>query len=239
MVAGTIQNKDKFLNQIANQLGRKRHTESVDLPKWRKSPQYEVFKDFSLDELLDQFVIQCEKIHADVVVTKMDELDVTFFDTIKKMGGESLVYWNDSRFEKFGLTKALKEEHLSDIHIHEWKPDLGKRNVELAEKANIGITFSDITLAESGTVVLHSGNGKGRSVSLLPQKHLAIIPKSTLVPRMTQATEKIHEIARENGRMPSCINFISGPSNSADIELRLVVGVHGPVEVTYIVIDDK
>ncbi|SDY48300.1 L-lactate dehydrogenase complex protein LldG [Evansella caseinilytica] len=93
-------------------------------------------------------------------------------------------------------------------------------------------------MAESGTVVLLSIADKGRSVSLLPGTHLAIIPKSTLVPRMTQANEKIHELAKTSGRMPSCINFISGPSNSADIELRLVVGVHGPVQVTYIIIEE-
>ncbi|MGJ9382901.1 LutC/YkgG family protein [Salipaludibacillus sp. CF4.18] len=238
MATGTIQNQDKFLDKIANQLGRKRQTEEVELPAWKKAPQYDVFKGLSMDELLAQFVIQCEKIHANVVVTKMNELEEIFHEVIQKLGGASIVYWDDSRFETYGLTAALTQEKEEGISVHEWKSDLGKKNIEIAERANIGITFSDITLAESGTVVLLSDSGKARSVSLLPQKHLAIIPKSTIVPRMTQASEKIHEISKNEGRTPSCINFISGPSNSADIELRLVVGVHGPVEVTYIVIDD-
>jgi len=239
MTSGTIYNKDKFLRKISDQLGRKRRTEGVELPKWSKQPQYEVFQDLSQDELLDQLVIQCENIHTKIVVTTKDELQENFSKVIEDLGGKSIVHWSDPRFDEYGLTEALVKEKESGVSVHEWNKDLGQRNIDKAEQANIGITFSDVTLAESGTVVLHSDNGKGRSVSLLPKTYLAIIPKSTIVPRMTQATDKIHEIAKQNGRMPSCINFISGPSNSADIELRLVVGVHGPVKATYIVVDDK
>ncbi|UTR14272.1 lactate utilization protein C [Salipaludibacillus sp. LMS25] len=238
MSRGTIHNKDTFLTNVANQLGRKRQTSAVPLPKWEKSPQYNVFRDLSEDALLDEFVKQCEAIHTKVIVTEMKELHKTCEQVIHDLGGESLVYWEDPRFGKYGIDNVLEKERQAGMDVHAWSAAKGALNIEKAEKANIGITFSDVTLAESGTVVLFSDEGKGRSVSLLPKTYMAIIPKRTLVPRMTQATDLIHERIKAGEKPPSCINFISGPSNSADIELRLVVGVHGPVRVTYVVIED-
>lgn len=239
MTTGTIKNKDKFLNKIANRLGRERRTDSVELPEWSKRPQYEVFKGYSQDELMEEFINHCKNIHTTVKVTKEEGLTASFHEAIKELGGDSIVHWNDDRFKKYGLLDALEiEKEQYDVDVHRWDTNLGEENIKIAERANIGITFADISLAESGTVVLFSNADKGRSVSLLPRTYVAIIPKSTLVPRMTQANEKIHEMAKKQGRMPSCINFISGPSNSADIELRLVVGVHGPVQAIYIVVED-
>ena len=54
-----------------------------------------------------------------------------------------------------------------------------KENIEMAESANIGITFSEMTLAESATVVLYSDKDHGRSISFLPACHVSIIPKSS------------------------------------------------------------
>src|SRR5699024_8176939 len=118
----------------------------------------------------------------------------------------------------------------NDYECHVWDPKKGKENQVIAERADIGITFSDITLAESATVTLFNDTNNGRSISLLPKTYIAIIPKSTVVPRITQATQKIHEANQHGQDVSSCVSFVSGPSNSADIEMNLIVGVHGPTK---------
>lgn len=118
-----------------------------------------------------------------------------------------------------------------------WDPALGNQNIQTAEQAKFGITYCDQALAESGTVVLLNENNKGRSVSLLPEIHIVLIPANTIVPRLQESMRQLHERIKEGKGVPSCINYITGPSNSADIESYLVVGVHGPLRTIYVIID--
>ena len=60
----TIQNRDSFLDNLANSLGRPRITEGVERPKWSLSPQWEVYEGYSQDELVDVLEKQCEAIHT-------------------------------------------------------------------------------------------------------------------------------------------------------------------------------
>ncbi|MCK0472916.1 lactate utilization protein C [Halalkalibacter sp. APA_J-10(15)] len=236
MVKGSVHHKERFLNNIAKSLGRNRIQKEVNRPKWRKQPQYDVFKGESQDELVERLKAHCTHIHTDVIQVPQRHLNESLDKIVNELQGESIVYWDDPRFDEYGLTDYLND---STSSVHRWDPELGQKNVQIAEQAHIGITFSDITLAESGTVVLLSDQGKGRSVSLLPTYYVAIIPKSTIVPRMTQATEMLHNMQQEEGYVPSCVNFISGPSNSADIEMNLVVGVHGPIRAYYMIVEDR
>ena len=231
---GTVHNKDKFLQNIASRLGRERIKQPVKRPEWAFRPQDEVLKDVSLDGLVEVLKDQCLRIHTSLFLTELDGLSAKLKEVVETFGGGPIVAWKDQRFSQWGLDSLFNDE----LHVSQWNPAVGRENVAKAEEANIGITISEITLAESGTVVHFSDENKGRTVSFLPASYIAIVPKSSIVPRMTQAAQRMRELHNQTGRVPSCINFITGPSNSADIELNLVVGVHGPVKAAYIVVND-
>jgi L-lactate dehydrogenase complex protein LldG len=237
-MTGTIQNRDSFLGQIANRLGRERITH-LERPKWNYNPQDEVLKNASQDELLEVLTHQCKNIHTEIVITDTGKLSDSLKQVVNKYGGGSVTTWKDERFNQYGLTNLMQEEWPQEgIDLHIWDHTKGEENIKIAENANVGITISDITLAESGTAVLFSSKDKGRTVSFLPTNSVIIIPKSSIVPRMTQAARIIMEKVKNGEQVASCINFITGPSNSADIEMILVVGVHGPIKATYIVVED-
>lgn len=232
-----VQNRDEFLNRLAAKLGRERRTNNVTRPKWSVYPQFEVFKGLSQEELVDIFARYCQVIHTNFKRTNRNELHKVLTETIQEYDGKSIILPNDSRNEDYGIFNCLKEIEPT-INYHVWDYKIGKENESIAEQSDIGITFSDITLAETATVTLFHNKHHGRSISLMPKNYIAIIPKNTLVPRMTQAAAVIHEKVKKGELVPSCVSFISGPSNSADIEMKLIVGVHGPVHATYILVDE-
>ncbi|MBW8348244.1 lactate utilization protein C [Bacillus sp. IITD106] len=238
-MTGTIQNRDAFLSKIAGRSGRDEILSKVERPEWSYHPQDAVLKDTDADELLEVLKTQCTTIHTDLIETNRAGLLESLRTIVSEYGGGPVVTWKDPRFDEYGLSPLFKEIWPEEnIKIHQWEPEVGEDNIQLAEKANIGITISDITLAESGTAVLFSNKYKGRTVSFLPLKSVIIMPKSSIVPRMTQAARMIREKVKNGEYLASCINFITGPSNSADIEMNLVVGVHGPIKAAYIVIED-
>jgi len=238
-MTGTIQNRESFLNNIAGQLGRSRLKEPIKKPEWKYHPQDKVLSDATADELVEVLKTHCEKINTTVVTTTKAGLTVALNEAVKSYGGGPVVTWKDDRFTQWGLKDLFNNEwQKQGLEYHEWDYTAGDDNIQRAEQANVGITISEVTLAESATVVLFSSKDRGRTVSFLPKTYIALVPKSSIVPRMTQAARKMREMHREGNKVPACVNFISGPSNSADIELQLVVGVHGPFKATYILIDD-
>ncbi|GAA0319071.1 lactate utilization protein C [Oceanobacillus sp. FSL W7-1293] len=231
-----IQNRDSFLSNLAANLGRPQRREGVSRPEYSVQPQHEVFKDYSAEELIGVLKEHCKVIHTDFVRTDKSDLQATLKRVLDGYEAASIIASNDKRNQEYGLDKAY-EEFSKEVDVHVWDANLGKENQVIAERTDVGISFSDITLAESGTVALMTNKDNGRSISLMPKCYIAIIPKETIVPRMTQAAGKIHQDNEKGIVPPSSVCFVTGPSNSADIEMNLIVGVHGPVKVTYIVVD--
>ncbi|MFB3119525.1 MAG: lactate utilization protein C [Stenotrophomonas maltophilia] len=103
--------------------------------------------------------------------------------------------------------------------------------------ADIGITGADYAVAETGSVVVLPRAGLSRLVSLAPPVHLALVRPQDVVDTLDDVFLLRRLDYYRNGRdMGSYLNFITGPSRTADIEQTLVVGVHGPKEVHMIIL---
>ncbi|MFT4543469.1 MAG: L-lactate dehydrogenase complex protein LldG [Planctomycetota bacterium] len=89
-----------------------------------------------------------------------------------------------------------------------------------------GFSTAQFAVAETGTIALDSTCERHRLVSLVPPIHIVLLDEASILPRLGDA------LARWNGSgPPPTLSFITGPSRTADIELTLVVGVHGPREL--------
>ena len=180
-----------------------------------------------------------ETIHTNLVETTQENLLTTIQQIVAEFGGGNLLLPTDARFEAYGLADLAKS--LEAVSVKQWQPGSEQReaNIQTAAQANIAIAFAEFLLAESGTIVVESNAGQGRALHFLPKHYISIIPFSKLVPRSTQPAAFYTEKIEKGEKIGSAIHFISGPSNSGDIEMQLVVGLHGPLEVCYVVVMDR
>ncbi len=103
-------------------------------------------------------------------------------------------------------------------------------------KADVGVTMPAWALADTGTLVLAAAAGDHRLDSLLPPVHVALLPASRLVPDLFVLFDRLS--AENRFSRHSAITFVRGPSRTADIELTLTIGVHGPRALYVVVLDD-
>jgi len=117
--------------------------------------------------------------------------------------------------------------------------DARRRHRDEAAAAQIGVTGADVALAETGSLIVISGAGRPRSTSLLPDTHVAVFDRSRLVESLEQVGILLEAWHVDPGRTMTgaMINIITGPSRTADIELTLTRGVHGPKEVHAIFVE--
>jgi L-lactate utilization protein LutC len=96
---------------------------------------------------------------------------------------------------------------------------------------DVGITAAQAGIAETGTLVLDSAIERNRLVSLVPPVHVAILDASRIYPTLADALSFL----QSGEEVSPAVTLITGPSRTADIELTLAIGVHGPQELYVIV----
>ena len=106
--------------------------------------------------------------------------------------------------------------------------------------ADMGITGANVAVAETGSLMIISNEGNARLVSTLPPIHVAILGIEKIMPSLDDAVAVLRVLSKSATGQPltTYISFITGPSRTADIELSLTIGVHGPKEVHIILLDN-
>lgn len=153
--------------------------------------------------------------------------------------------WNPARLGLPGLQAALGEAGISVVQespVAGGPSGLAGRlaHRQEAAQADLGVSGADFAVAETGTLVLLSGEGKGRLVSALPVTHIGVIRPTNLIRSLEELGVFLTLLHRRevNGFDGSCISLITGPSRTADIELSLTRGVHGPRDLSVILIEE-
>ena len=145
----------------------------------------------------------------------------------RERGAERLIRWDVEELEEIGVDGPLAE---AGVEVTLWR-DLEDFR-EVAARADIGLSTAEWAIADTGSLVLTSGPGKGRTVTLLPPTYVAVVPAEKVLRTVPEAIEKY----AGDGGLPANVVFHTGPSRSGDIEMEIFVGMHGPGDVHVILV---
>jgi L-lactate utilization protein LutC len=142
--------------------------------------------------------------------------------------------WDEAAIGGFGVHAALDAAEIDIVgsSVGADPESRARRHAEYGELI-AGVTGADAGLAESGSIVLASGPGRGRMVSLIPKVHVAILRSADIHESLSHYAMARPDAASATGNLV----IITGPSRTGDIETHLNLGVHGPHHLHVVIVD--
>ncbi|BCX03773.1 MAG: hypothetical protein KatS3mg053_1711 [Candidatus Roseilinea sp.] len=181
------------------------------------------------EDLKARFIAEVERVKG-VVHAAPDEAAArhTLRELLAGHNARRVTMWDEAHIPLPGIAALLQALGIARVQGD---------NAEVAT-ADVGITGCDWAIAATGTLVLSSGPGKPRMASLLPPVHIAVITTDQLVPRLEDyiAAQRAQRLGVF--RRSSNVTLITGCSRTSDIEMHPVFGVHGPLELHIILIEN-
>lgn len=166
------------------------------------------------DALISQFIEELTKVNGNVIRAKPYELTNKIVEFLKNRGIDQI------HLEP----NVVKESTLQDAGITiSHAPDAALR---------VGMTKAVCGLADTGSILVADGEGQPLQSSLLPRIHVAVLCASSILPSLDNA------MTLPVVRQSRASVVITGPSRTADIEMSLTIGMHGPGEVHVFLVDD-
>lgn len=177
------------------------------------------------EELLQQFGTALGSLRGHAHIVANDEEALTaLLDILRRHEADSVIGWAANEMPLAQLSDALESAGVEYRRPH--------GDAVAASDAVVGISGAEALLAATGTVVVRSGAGRGRIPTVLAPVYVVLARAEQVLPNIEAWVEKTGGALGQRGN----ICFITGPSKTADIEMTLVHGVHGPGEVHVIII---
>lgn len=156
-------------------------------------------------------------------------------DLLRSHNTKRILAWDFAHIPLSELENAIREMGVAIIQPN--AHDEGRMDVlREAETAQVGLTGVDAAIAATGTMVFTTGVGKGRIPTILAPVHIAVVRLEQLVPRLENWVASLRAANLQPIRDRANVCFISGPSRTGDIEMELILGVHGPGKVQVVVV---
>ena len=138
------------------------------------------------------------------------------------------------------LPSELKIAPHTDLTGLDWAEDTPSLTVTpgIAEEADqVALTRAFGGVAETGTLALASGPESPTTLNFLPENNIVVLRESDLFAAYEEVFDKLRATFGE-GEMPRTLNFITGPSRTADIEQTIQLGAHGPRRLHILIVKD-
>lgn len=214
--------QESFMKNISDRLGRERPKEAPEHP-FKGAPDFWAAYSLSTEERVELFMNNWKDVggHAQRF-SDMSSVKEFIIHKSQEMKARSFIRQDQQELNELKLEEAL----LGECEFTVWDAMERMDMLASAAEADIGLVVADYAVSYTGSLVVTSGEDRGRSVSLLPTACMYIVPVERLKTRLGEVMKEIHQIGFDS--MPAGTHFISGPSRSADIENDLTIGVHGP-----------
>jgi L-lactate dehydrogenase complex protein LldG len=118
----------------------------------------------------------------------------------------------------------------------------GDTSLEISHGVTRGADLNGVShafggVAETGTIVMVSGPENPSTLNFLPDNHIVVVSEKAITGDYETMWSKIR-LSYGKGTMPRTVNWITGPSRSADIEQTILLGAHGPRRLHIVVVQD-
>ncbi len=224
--------QEKFLNQIKSSL---RHTllpaASAEHPGLFQGYTFQI--DASVEKMAEDFARELQALSGHVhILAETESVMAVILEILQGHQVQQLMAWDEAGLGLPWLKGALTEAGITIVDSQIAAEAEGRKaNMAALDGILVGLTGAQGGLADTGTLALVSGPGRGRLASLLPPVHIALLPAQKLFPALPAFLAANPTVASEGSNLV----FITGPSRTADIELTLSMGVHGPKEIHVII----